>query len=287
MKNGKLYIVPTPIGNLSDITIRAIDTLKTSDLIIAEDTRNTKNLLNYYQIKTKVISYHKFNEKKRSDLILKLLNEGRTISLVSDAGTPLLSDPGFIILDMVIKNGIKIEVLPGPTSIIPAILLSGFNPNRFIFYGFLSKKNSLRYKELKEIEKLIYPVIIFESPNRIIRLLDEISEVIGDREIAVIKELTKLHENVFRGKISEVKLQLNKENIKGEFIVVIGNNKENKNVANINYDIINSKIDYYLKSGKTRKETVKIISEEFELKRNEAYKIIHKRMEEYNGNSNI
>lgn len=279
MKNGKLYIVPTPIGNLSDITIRAIDILKTSDLIIAEDTRITQNLLNYYQIKTRVISYHKFNEIKRSDLILKLLDEGKTISLVSDAGTPLLSDPGFIILDMAIKNGIKIEVLPGPTSIMPALLLSGFNPDKFIFYGFLSKKNSLRYKELKEIEKFVYPVIIFESPNRIIRLLDEILEVMGDRKIAVIKELTKLHENVFRGKISEVKLQLNKENIKGEFIVALGNNKEIKDDADINYDIINSKIDYYLKSGKTKKETVSIISEEFGLKRNESYKIIHKRTE--------
>jgi 16S rRNA (cytidine1402-2'-O)-methyltransferase len=253
--------------------------LKTSDLIIAEDTRITQNLLNYYQIKTRVISYHKFNEIKRSDLILKLLDEGKTISLVSDAGTPLLSDPGFIILDMAIKNGIKIEVLPGPTSIMPALLLSGFNPDKFIFYGFLSKKNSLRYKELKEIEKFVYPVIIFESPNRIIRLLDEILEVMGDRKIAVIKELTKLHENVFRGKISEVKLQLNKENIKGEFIVALGNNKEIKDDADINYDIINSKIDYYLKSGKTKKETVSIISEEFGLKRNESYKIIHKRTE--------
>lgn len=275
MNNGKLYIVPTPVGNLADITIRAIDVLKKSDLIVAEDTRVTQKLLNYYQIKVKTVSYHKFNEDKRVVFVLKLLEEGKIISLVSDAGTPLISDPGFIIVNAVIKRGIKIEVLPGPSSILPSLLISGFNPKRFIFYGFLNKKDSIRYREIKEIGNIPYPVVIFESPFRIMKLLNEILDIIGNREIAVIKELTKLYENVFRGKINEVSLILNKENLKGEFIVVLGPYNEAK--KEINSDDINKKIDYYLKIGKTKKEIVGIISNEFGLKRNEAYKIIHKK----------
>lgn len=272
MNNGKLYIVPTPVGNLSDMTIRAVDVLKKSDLIIAEDTRVTQKLLNHYQIKIKLISYHKFNERERVIFILKLLDEGKVISLVSDAGTPLISDPGFKIVNAVIKRGIKIEVLPGPSSILPSLLLSGFNPVRFIFYGFLNKKDSIRYREIKEIVNIPYPVVLFESPFRIMKLLNEILEIIGDIEIAIIKELTKLHENVYRGKVSEIILILNKENLKGEFVVVLGPCEHKRE---INYENLNVKIDYYLKTGKTKKEIVGIISDEFGLKRNEAYKIIH------------
>ncbi len=277
MNNGKLYIVPTPIGNLSDITIRAIDVLKKSDLIIAEDTRITKKLLNYYQIQTKLISYHKFNEAKRVDFILKLLRTGKIISLVSDAGTPLLSDPGFVIVKAVIKEGIKIEALPGPSSLLPSLLLSGFNPERFIFYGFLDKKDSIRYRQIKEIGNLSCPVILFESPHRITKLLKEIYEIMGDRNVAIIKELTKMYESVFRGKISEISLLLNKENLKGEFVIVLGPDDEQEKGININD--LNVKIDYYIKMGKTKKEIVGIISDEFGIRRNEAYKIIHNKSE--------
>jgi len=273
MNNGKFYIVPTPIGNLSDITIRAIDVLKKSDLIIAEDTRITQKLLNYYQIKVKLISYHKFNEGKKVNFILKLLNDGKIISLVSDAGTPLLSDPGYIIVKAVIKERIQIEALPGPSSLLPSLLLSGFNPKRFMFHGFLDKKDSIRYAQIKEIGNLSYPVVLFESPHRIMKLLEEIYEILGDRDVAIIKELTKIHENVFRGKISEISLLLNKENLRGEFVVVLGHNKELKKT--INTDDLNAKIDYYIKTGKTKKEIVGIISDEFGIRRNEAYKILH------------
>ncbi|HPD18223.1 MAG: 16S rRNA (cytidine(1402)-2'-O)-methyltransferase [Candidatus Goldbacteria bacterium] len=279
MNSGKFYIIPTPIGNMSDITIRAIDVLKKSNLIIAEDTRVTQKLLNHYRIKTKLISYHKFNEEKRVRFILELLSNGNVISLVSDAGTPLLSDPGFIITKEVIEKGISMEVLPGPSSILPSILLSGFNPQKFVFYGFLDKKDSKRKQELIEISKIPYPVVIFESPFRILKLMEEILELMGNREIAVIKELTKIHENVFRGKINEVVPFLNKENLKGEFVVVIGHCNEVYKKPDISIDELSKKINYYVKTGRTRKEIVGIISDEFGLTRNEAYKVIHNKTE--------
>jgi|DewCreStandDraft_4_1066084.scaffolds.fasta_scaffold02534_4 16S rRNA (cytidine1402-2'-O)-methyltransferase len=277
MNGGKLYIVPTPIGNLSDITIRALDVLKKTNIIIAEDTRITKKLLNHYQIKSELISYHKFNESKRVNFILDLLKSGKIISLVSDAGTPLLSDPGFVIVKEVIKQGFNVEALPGPSSILPSLILSGFNPERFLFYGFLNKKSSIRNKEIKEIGKIPYPVILFESPLRIMILLEEILNILGDREVAIIKELTKIYESVMRGKISEVSSLLNKENLKGEFVLILGPCKEI--TADTKSEELNEKINFYLKTGKTKKEIVGIISDEFGIKRNDAYKIVHNKQE--------
>ena len=217
----QLYIVPTPIGNMEDITLRAIETLKNSDIILAEDTRHAKKLLKNYNVLTKVNSYHLNNEHKRVDEYIQMLVNGSTVSLITDAGTPCISDPGFLLIRESIKKNITITCLPGPTAFVPALVMSGLPSDSFIFEGFLPRKKG-RKSKLLEISKNTKTTIIYESPFRIIKTLSEMNETIGsDRKIAIVREISKIYEEVFRGTIEEAILEYNERTIKGEFVICI------------------------------------------------------------------
>jgi len=217
---GKLFIVPTPIGNLKDITIRALEVLKTVDYILAEDTRNTIKVLKHYQIKKTLKSYHKFNEHNINENIISDLRSGKNIALVSDAGTPGISDPGYLIIKKCIEENINIECLPGPTALIPALVISGFPADRFIFEGFLPHKKG-RKKRLEEISKYDITTILYESPHRLLKTLTELKQYIDNKKICICRELTKVYETIIRGNIEEVINYFNNKPIKGEIVIVI------------------------------------------------------------------
>ena len=220
----KLYIVPTPIGNLNDISIRAIDTLKNSDLILAEDTRHAKIFLRHYNISTKIKSYHLNNEHKKVDEYIKLMLEDKIISLITDAGTPCISDPGFLIVRETIKKGIQITCLPGPTALIPALVLSGLSSDAFIFEGFLPRKKGRKTK-LKEISQNTITTIIYESPYRIIKTLSDLLEFTeSNRQISISREISKIYEETFRGSVRDALNYFSDKKIKGEFVICISKN---------------------------------------------------------------
>ena len=217
----KLYLVPTPIGNLEDITLRAIRVLKEADLVLAEDTRKTKILMDHYGITGKMISHHQFNEHRTLQNIIALLNDGKNIALVSDAGTPGISDPGFLLVRESIKNGIEVECLPGPTAFIPALVNSGIPCDTFVFAGFLPHKKG-RQTRLKELASSESTVILYESPHRLQKTLSQLSEIFGPGRLAsVSRELTKIYEETLRGTVDELKTHYDQHPPKGEIVIVI------------------------------------------------------------------
>lgn len=222
MRKGTLYIVSTPIGNLEDITLRAIRKLSEADFIAAEDTRRTRILLDRYGIKKKLISFYSYNKLIKKDRIIGLLKEGKDIALVSDAGTPGISDPGFSLIKSAIENAVPIEAIPGPTALIAALVLSGKPTNKFVFEGFLPSKPSKRRKRLKFLKNEERTAIIYESSHRITRLLGDMLDIFGDREIALARELTKKFEEIRRDRTSALLEHFSEEKPRGEFIVVIG-----------------------------------------------------------------
>jgi 16S rRNA (cytidine1402-2'-O)-methyltransferase len=216
-----IHIIPTPIGNLEDITLRAIRLLKESDLVLAEDTRITKKIFNHYKIHTKMMSYHAFNEHKQLQNIILKINTGLKISLVSDAGTPGISDPGFLLIRECIKNKIQVICLPGPTACIPALIQSGVPSNKFYFEGFLPLKSGRKKLLVDILMTRNNPTILYESKHRILKTLKELSIIDSTREIVVLKELTKLNETIYRGNINHIIDAISKSTIKGEFIIII------------------------------------------------------------------
>jgi len=213
-----LYIVATPIGNLADITLRALDTLKSVDLIACEDTRVTKHLLDHYQITTPTISYHQHSQVGKIDFLIDHLRQGKNLALVSDAGTPGISDPGGLLVQAAIKEGIKVEPIPGPSAVATALSVCGFSADKFLFLGFLPHKKG-RQTLIKKIQDSECTVIVYESVHRIEKLLNELSGL--DRPIVVCRELTKKFETIYRGSVSEVLERLKNDKVKGEFVVVI------------------------------------------------------------------
>ena len=217
----KLFIIPTPIGNLSDITVRAIETLKNVDFIIAEDTRKTLILLKKFEIAKPVLSYHKFNEHAIHEKIITRISNGETAALVSDAGTPGISDPGFLIVRECINQGIEVETLPGPTAFIPALVNSGLPCDRFVFEGFLPHKKG-RQKRLEALKTETRTMVFYESPHRVLKTLNQLAEHLGkDRQVSVSKEISKIHETHYRGRLEEVIEKINTSVIKGEYVIVI------------------------------------------------------------------
>ncbi len=217
----KLYLVPTPIGNLADITLRALDVLKSVSLILAEDTRTSSHLLKHYGIATPLRSHHKFNEHQTVEQIAERIIAGESIALISDAGTPGISDPGFLLVHTCLKKGVEVECLPGATALIPALVQSGFPIDRFVFEGFLPQKKgrSKRLEALKDEERTI---ILYESPFRIVKLLEQMLPIFGtDRQVSLSRELTKLHEETFRGTVVQALEHFKTKPPKGEFVVVI------------------------------------------------------------------
>ncbi len=230
----KLYIVPTPIGNLDDITLRAIKTLEAADYILAEDTRTTSFLLKHLGIEKKLYSHHKFNEHATAASVAEAIGEGRTVALVSDAGTPGISDPGFLLVRTCVEAGIEVETLPGATALIPALVQSGFPCDRFCFEGFLPQKKG-RSKRLQELSTEPRSIIFYESPYRVVKCLEQLAETFGgDRAVSVSRELTKKFEQTVRGSINEVLAHFREHEPKGEFVIVVAGapKAENKGKRN-------------------------------------------------------
>ncbi len=250
-----LYIVSTPIGNLDDITLRALEVLKKTDIILCEDTRRSIKLLNYYKIKKKLISYHKFNEKKQITNIIKYFNEGKILSLISDAGTPLLSDPGRTLVNKCFENSIKVIPIPGASSITSALSVAGFS-DKFLFYGFLPKTENQLKKTLLHLSKNKFTQIFFISTKKINFYLKNFKKFFSGRKILIAKEMTKMHESFIRGEIDELEMLDN--TLKGELTIVISEN--NSETGKIDEQKIVNKIKKYLKKY-SLKDTVNLILE--------------------------
>lgn len=217
----KLIIVPTPIGNLDDITLRAIKTLKEADYILAEDTRKTSFLLKHFEIDNKLIPFHKFNEHKSLERTVEQIANSNTVALVSDAGTPGISDPGYLLINACLNSDIETECLPGATALIPAIVNSGFSCEKFIFEGFLPHKKG-RQKRIESIKEEPRTIVYYESPHRIIKTLKQLLELLEeDRKVCVCRELTKLHEEFFRGTLTEAIAHFEQKTVKGEIVLVL------------------------------------------------------------------
>jgi len=268
---GKLFVVPTPIGNLKDITLRALEVLKTADVIACEDTRQTLKLLNHYNIKGKrLISYYQPKEEEKIPQILELLKEGKTVALVSDAGTPAVSDPGYKLIKKVIEEGIELEVLPGPSAVITALVGSGLPTDRFLFLGFLPKKGLEKFFEpYKGLETTF---ILYESPHRLLKTLEVIKKVFNNPPTVVAKELTKLHEEFIRGITEEVirYLEQNLNKVKGEFVILF----RPQAVEVKNFDL-KEEVKKLKDRGLGAKEIFKLLKERFgdKVKRKEVYEI--------------
>lgn len=261
---GKLYLIPTPIGNLDDITIRAINILKMVDLVFAEDTRETLNLLKYFNITKKVDSCHKYTEMQHKDKIIKLLKEGKNIGYVTDRGTPLISDPGNVIVDYAIENGISVIALPGPSALLPAINMSGISNEKFLFYGFLNSKESIAKDELINLKEEKFSLIFYESPHRIKNTLKLMYGVLGDRKIAIVREISKLHEEVIRGNISDV-IELD-NNLKGEMVIIVSGyiiEDDNRDYRKLISDLVNK--------GYSKRDAIREVAEEYSVSKNKLY----------------
>ncbi|HNW68867.1 MAG TPA: 16S rRNA (cytidine(1402)-2'-O)-methyltransferase [Bacteroidales bacterium] len=217
----KLFVVPTPIGNLEDITLRAIRILKEADVVLAEDTRTSSVLLKHHNIGTKMFAYHQFNEHRSLQAIVNRIQSGETMAMISDAGTPGISDAGFLLVRECISHGIEVECLPGPTAFVPALVVSGLPCDRFYFEGFLPHKKG-RQTRLTTLAQLESTVVLYESPHRLYKTIEQCCEFFGEsRKAAVIRELTKIHEEVIRGTLGELVLSLKDKIIKGEIVIVI------------------------------------------------------------------
>lgn len=272
--SGTLYLVATPIGNLEDITFRAIRILKEVDLIAAEDTRQTLKLLNHYEINKPLISYHRHNEEVKQEVLIQKLKEGQNIALVSDAGTPVISDPGEVIVKEALKEDIKVIPIPGACALINALIASGLDTKEFSFYGFLSLNKKLRKEKLQEIKKENKTIILYEAPHKLTATLKDLSEVLEDRKIVVARELTKIHEEFLRGTASEI-LE-NYPEPKGEHIILIEGNKikeETEEQKNIKEMTIEEHYKYYEKQGFTKNEIIKRIAKDKGVSKNEIYQL--------------
>lgn len=267
--SGKLYIVATPIGNLEDITLRALRTLKEVDVIAAEDTRHTLKLLNHFEISKPLISYHRHNEDKKTNILIEKLKSGENIAIVSDAGTPGICDPGEEMIKAAIKEDIQVIPIPGACAMINALICSGIDTKEFVFLGFLPLNKKLRKEKLEKIRIAEETIIIYEAPHKLNLTLNDLKELIKERKIVIARELTKIHEDFFRGKVDEAIRYA--ENVKGEIIIVIegNNNKEEKN------NFINMSMDehyqYYKDQGFTKKEIIKKVAKDRNLNKNEVY----------------
>lgn len=272
--SGILYLVATPIGNLEDITFRAIRILKEVDLIAAEDTRQTLKLLNYYEINKPLISYHRHNEEIKVDNLIKQLKDGKNIALVSDAGTPVISDPGEVIVKQAIEEKIKIIPIPGACALINALIASGLDTKEFCFYGFLPLNKKTRKDIIEKIKKENKTIILYEAPHKLKSTLEDLEKILENRKIVIARELTKIHEEFLSGTVSEILEKY--PDPKGEHIILIEkNNIQEKTEEEI--ELINMPIEehykYYEKQGFTKNEIIKKIAKDKNVTKNEIYKL--------------
>ncbi|WP_368489463.1 16S rRNA (cytidine(1402)-2'-O)-methyltransferase [Clostridium sp. BJN0013] len=273
---GKLFLVATPIGNLKDITLRALETLESVDLIAAEDTRQSLKLLNHFNIKKPLISYYKYNENGKSELLIEKLRDGKSIALVSDAGTPGISDPGSVIVRKCIEEGIDFEVLPGANAVTTALVYSGMDTSQFMFMGFLPRENKDKKIFLQSVKDRRETLIMYESPHRLIHTLEALKDILGNRHIAICRELTKIYEEILRFTIEESINYYSGRNIKGEFVLVI-EGKDKKELLQEKKkkweDLsIEDHIKMYIDKGLDKKEAVKKVAKDRNVCKSKIYK---------------
>lgn len=266
-----LFLIPTPIGNMEDITIRAINTLKEVEVIFSEDTRVTRQLLNYLNINKKLISSHNYNEYKNESILLEYLERGLNVGVVTDRGTPIISDPGYELVKIAIKNNYNVVSLPGPTALIPALTVSGINPSPFTFIGFLNNRDSKRRKELEEYKNLKTTLIFYEAPHRVIKTLEDIKNILGNRQISISREISKKFEEIYRGSIEDVLKEL--EDVKGELVLIVEGNNKIENFENLN---IVEHVNLYIREGFDTKEAIKKVAKERKVAKSEIYNIYHR-----------
>lgn len=273
---GKLYLVPTPIGNLKDMTFRAVDTLRSVDIIACEDTRQSLKLLNHFGIKKSLISYHKHNENGKSEDIINMLKEGKNVAIVSDAGTPGISDPGEVIVKKCIEGQIEFEVLPGATAITTALVYSGVDTTKFLFRGFLPRENKERIPIIEDLKDRTESLIFYEAPHRILNTLNFLYENLGDRKIAICRELTKMYEEIIRLKLSEAISYYEENSPRGEYVLVIeGKSKEEiekEEKAKWEDLSIEDHIKLYINEGLSKKDAIKKVAKDRKLNKSEVYK---------------
>lgn len=267
---GILYLVSTPIGNLEDITLRAIKILKQVDYIAAEDTRHSLKLLNHLEITKPLISYHRHNEDIKTDELMEKLNNGKNIALISDAGMPIISDPGEEIVKKCILEQIKVIPIPGACAALTALIASGIDAREFSFYGFLPLNKKNREEKLNQIKKETKTIILYEAPHKILNTLEDLDKYLGNREIVLARELTKIHEEYIRGIIREVIKKL--DNPKGEFVIIIEGNKieDNKEIF-LNSLSIEDHYKYYEKQGMDKKDIIKRVAKDRNVSKNDIY----------------
>ena len=266
-----LYLIPTPIGNMEDITIRALNTLKMVDVIFCEDTRVTGQLLKNFDITKKLISSHNYNESGNKDKLIEYLSNGSNVGLVSDRGTPIISDPGYELAKCAIENNYNVVSLPGATALVPALTSSGINPMPFYYYGFLNSKDSARRKELESLKNISATLILYEAPHRINKTLIDMKNILGNnRKISISREITKKYEEIYRGTIEELVNQNN--DYKGELVIVVEGNREVLEYKTLS---IEEHVNLYLEDGKSVMDAIKIVAKERGIKKSEVYDIYH------------
>lgn len=275
MADIKLIVVPTPIGNLSDISPRVREVLTSVDLIACEDTRTTGRLLKHLESRVPTISYHMHNERTRSGEILDALAEGKTVALVSDAGMPGVSDPGQLLIEEAIGRGFEVTVIPGPSAFVTALVGSGLPTDRFTFIGFLEKNRTKRKAQLEELRDRQETLILYEAPHRLKEFLETLEEVLGDRRICLARELSKLHEEYERGKISELRVRYETKEPRGEYVIILeGKTQEEikaEQEAQLAEITIEEQVSELMARGLTKMEAVKQVAKERGLKKNEVY----------------
>lgn len=264
-----VYIVPTPIGNLDDMTFRSISVLKMVDVVFSEDTRVTLQLLNHFEIKNKLIHMDDHNEESVKESVLQYLKNGKNVAIVTDRGTPIISDPGYKTVKFLKEKGYNVIALPGATAFVPALVASGIGSEHFTFYGFLASKEKKMLDELAMLKDSEYTLVFYEAPHRIVRTLEAMQQVFGDRYISISREISKLHESVFVGKISEA---IKTIDVKGEFVIVVEPSQE----ITVNDMSIVENVNMYIKSGLSSMDAIKRVARDRKIPKNEVYKEYHK-----------
>lgn len=275
---GKIYLVATPIGNLSDISMRAIETLKNADIIACEDTRNTIRLLNHFEIKGHLTSYHEYNKIDKAYELCEKVKEGKNIAFVSDAGMPAISDPGYELVDIAYKEGLEVTVVPGASAVVSALAISGISSRRFAFEGFLPADKNDKKEILTELSQESRTLILYEAPHRLLKTLKELFEYMGNRNIAIVREITKLHEEVLRGKLADIIADYESEKvaIRGEYVLVIEGKSllEKREERQKSFEEISIREHYekYIAEGMDKKEAMKAVAKDRGIQKRDVYK---------------
>ena len=267
-----LYLIPTPIGNLEDMTYRGVRILNEVEVIFSEDTRVTQNLLRYFNISKKLISLHDFNEDKCKEKVLDYLSNGYDVGIVTDRGTPIISDPGYKTVKYISEKGYRIVGLPGANAFVPALIVSGIAPQPFLFYGFLDSKVDKKRKELEKLKFCDCTLIFYEAPHRILKTMELMYEIFGNRNVSLSREISKKYESVYRGNIADLLSTLS--DVKGEFVIIVDGNHD---ILNEDIDLgVIEQIDFYVSNGMNKMEAIKLVARERGLKKNDVYSLYHK-----------